>query len=214
MPDAPEQKRIRRANRTEAQKRAAREYSAHWNRDMKTPEQRKKYCEAQKARWRFLTPDQKRAVSLRQKERDKNLSPEKMAERKAKQRAYWHKLTPEKLERAKEIQRAWLSANPEKARAKVNRRRTRLAGAEGSFTEQEWNELVERFDHRCPRCGKSEPEISLTIDHVIPISQGGSNSIKNIQPLCGPCNSSKSTDIMIYIVGRISGNSDQCSVRF
>ncbi len=42
-------------------------------------------------------------------------------------------------------------------------------------------------------CGYKEPEIKLTLDHVIPLSKGGRNIIDNIQPLCLACNDSKGT---------------------
>jgi hypothetical protein len=45
-------------------------------------------------------------------------------------------------------------------------------------------------DHfRCVWCGKSEP---LTLDHVVPWSNGGSDSINNLRTLCGPCNERRS----------------------
>ncbi len=38
-------------------------------------------------------------------------------------------------------------------------------------------------------------EILLTVDHIIPKAQNGSNSIKNLQPMCSPCNAVKA-DVM------------------
>lgn len=87
--------------------------------------------------------------------------------------------------------RAWNSAHPEVMRAIQHRRRARKQGNGGSFTAAEWQALVTQYDHRCLMCGKQEPAIMLTMDHVVPISQGGSNDISNIQPLCSTCNSSK-----------------------
>ena len=65
-------------------------------------------------------------------------------------------------------------------------------------------DLKERYVHRCIRCGKSEPEIKLTVDHVIPITKKGSNDIGNIQPLCYSCNASKQNRIMDYRLRFIS----------
>jgi len=71
------------------------------------------------------------------------------------------------------------------------KRRAQMAMAGGSFTVGEWENLKKQFNHTCPLCGKSEPEIVLTIDHIIPLSRGGSNWIENIQPLCLSCNCRK-----------------------
>ena len=41
---------------------------------------------------------------------------------------------------------------------------------------------------RCRQCGSTD---KLHFDHVIPLSRGGSNSVANIQLLCGVCNRAK-----------------------
>lgn len=44
-------------------------------------------------------------------------------------------------------------------------------------------------DKKCLICGSTS---DLTIDHIVPISNGGDNSITNLQCLCRKCNSIKS----------------------
>jgi 5-methylcytosine-specific restriction endonuclease McrA len=41
---------------------------------------------------------------------------------------------------------------------------------------------------RCVCCGKTE---DLTVDHIVPLAAGGSNSRRNLQCLCRPCNYAK-----------------------
>ena len=82
--------------------------------------------------------------------------------------------------------------------AKVRARRAMKYHAEGSHTEAEWESLKAQYDYTCLRCSKHEPEITLTRDHVIPITKGGSDYIANIQPLCHSCNSAKNTQIIDY----------------
>jgi uncharacterized protein YbcC (UPF0753/DUF2309 family) len=67
-----------------------------------------------------------------------------------------------------------------------------------SFTLGEWELLKKQYGYICPSCYIKEPEIKLTIDHIIPLSKGGSNIIENIQPLCRSCNSRKHTKIIKY----------------
>ena len=72
-----------------------------------------------------------------------------------------------------------------------SRHRARKKEASGSHTSSEWKGLKLRYEFTCPGCHRSEPEIKLTEDHVIPLSRGGSDYITNIQPLCKSCNSKK-----------------------
>lgn len=70
---------------------------------------------------------------------------------------------------------------------RANRRARELA-AEGSFTEQEWQELLTQFGNRCAYCGAEGP---MTRDHKLPLSRGGTNWINNIVPACMTCNNRK-----------------------
>ncbi len=45
---------------------------------------------------------------------------------------------------------------------------------------------------RCVKCGSQE---NLEFDHIIPLSKGGSNTVRNIQLLCQKCNREKSNKI-------------------
>lgn len=89
--------------------------------------------------------------------------------------------------------REWDRTHPDKVIAKAHRRRFRVRANGGSFTAQEWADLKAKYNYTCLCCGRREPEILLTPDHVIPVLKGGPNDISNIQPLCGPCNSRKHT---------------------
>ncbi len=97
-----------------------------------------------------------------------------------------------------EYNREYSRAHPERNAQNFNNRRARKQQAGGSFTSKEWLELCIRYHYTCLCCKRREPGITLTVDHVIPLSKGGSNSIENIQPLCLECNLRKGTNTKDY----------------
>ena len=110
----------------------------------------------------------------------------------------WHK---ENAERTLANTIAWRASNPDAVAVQRQRRRARLAKAEGDHTAAEWRDLKEQYGHHCLCCGHAEPDIVLSADHVIPLSRGGSNAIDNIQPLCVSCNARKHTKSIDYRPG-------------
>ena len=74
----------------------------------------------------------------------------------------------------------------------------RKKNAIGFYTFGEWQTLKAQYNWTCPACKRSEPNINLGPDHIIPLSKGGSNNIENIQPLCRNCNCKKYTKIIKY----------------
>ena len=65
------------------------------------------------------------------------------------------------------------------------------SNAAGSHGEAEWQRVLDRYGRRCLRCDVSEADIPLTKDHVVPLSEGGTDYASNLQPLCRSCNSWK-----------------------
>jgi 5-methylcytosine-specific restriction enzyme A len=51
--------------------------------------------------------------------------------------------------------------------------------------------VFQRNNYQCQSCFKTNQEIQLTIDHIIPLAKGGSNDISNLQTLCLQCNTKK-----------------------
>lgn len=88
-----------------------------------------------------------------------------------------------------------LSATPEYDRARVARRRANKKAAGGKFTAQQIETLKRRQHYRCAYC-PAKLKDGYHIDHIVPLTpqageRRGSNTIRNIQLLCPPCNLKK-----------------------
>lgn len=106
-------------------------------------------------------------------------------------RAYSRKYRKANKTKVRIALKRYAQNNPNVLRAIHHKRRARIKGNGGTFTAQQWHDLKAQYNFTCLDCGKSEPDILLTPDHIIPISKGGSNDIGNIQPLCFHCNTVK-----------------------
>jgi len=76
--------------------------------------------------------------------------------------------------------------NGEKRRLRMER-----AKDKGTHTKKQWHEMLVFFDHTCVKCEGESGLANVEKDHIIPVYQGGSDSIENLQPLCAKCNTGK-----------------------
>lgn len=96
--------------------------------------------------------------------------------------------------------KTWIAMNPERIKIIRKRAKAKRKNLDGEYSFAEWQVLKKEYNFTCPSCLKSEPDIELHADHIIPIIKGGWNEISNIQPLCKSCNSSKYTKIIAYLI--------------
>lgn len=54
-------------------------------------------------------------------------------------------------------------------------------------------EVLRRDDHTCQYCGAKAPDVTLQIDHVIPVALGGDDKPGNLVTACRDCNSGKAS---------------------
>lgn len=89
-------------------------------------------------------------------------------------------------EKASNAGKKWSAKNPEKRAEMKLRRRARIALNPVFEVSDEF--LKNLYSSPCVECGSTD---KISADHIIPVARGGEHSESNLQPLCGPCNSSK-----------------------
>jgi|JFJP01.1.fsa_nt_gi 5-methylcytosine-specific restriction endonuclease McrA len=56
--------------------------------------------------------------------------------------------------------------------------------------------VFDRNNYQCQSCYKIDLTAkNLQVDHIIPLAQGGSHDVSNLQTLCAKCNRAKSSKI-------------------
>jgi len=114
---------------------------------------------------------------------------EKNKEKLIKQKRHWFEKNKEK---SIEKNRIWKEKNPEKVKW-LNRLQQHKRRCAGKIDREAWIKKVKILGEKCLMCGVNQNTAKLTIDHIIPISKGGTNEITNLQPLCSFCNRRKHT---------------------
>ncbi len=94
-------------------------------------------------------------------------------------------------EAAKARVKRWNASNPLKRKGYSHTRRARQAQAPGVVTAGDIEDLLTMQKRRCGVCGMRLSDM-YHVDHIKPLSKGGSNYRRNLQILCVSCNTSKS----------------------
>ena len=107
-------------------------------------------------------------------------------------RTYHEKHKTEINERARNRNRI----NPFPRRESSARRRAQKSNSvvNNTITIDEWKRLLTLHGNRCAYCDIVFED--LTIDHITPLSRGGSHDISNINPACSVCNISKGNRLL------------------
>lgn len=86
--------------------------------------------------------------------------------------------------------KAWSARNKEKLAAMKRARRRRELEAPGSHTKEDWERVKAAYNYEC--VDKDDTcRGSITKDHEIPLTMGGSNDPDNLRPRCRSHNSRK-----------------------
>lgn len=164
---------------------------------------------ADQRKWTLAHPEAKRANARASYQRHKATINEKahlyyLAHcEEAKQRAKDYR--QQNLDRALASSRAWRIRNLNKARQdaaiwrNANRERVRMSQrkykalkaatpADVALSLNQWTDILSYYGHRCAYCLSKG---SLSMDHVQPLSRGGTHTADNTVPACISCNASK-----------------------
>ena len=112
-------------------------------------------------------------------------------------------MTKYRRENKEEIARSnakYIRENPGKAKAHRDTRRARRLSLPGSFTAEQWEQKLEEHNCRCSYCYTHQDDLDATLEleHIVPLSKGGSHAWNNIVPACKSCNSSKGNKSLLW----------------
>ena len=101
----------------------------------------------------------------------------------------------------KKRQKQWRENNPNKIFNNCAKRRQRLENQGNGITKEQWLEMMNFFEWRCAYSGRylgnKENKSIRSIDHIVPLVQGGLNEIWNCVPMYNNYNKSKNTTDML-----------------
>lgn len=131
------------------------------------------------ALWRAKHPD--RALASKRSWNSRNF------ERVKEFQAAYHEKNKKKANFASKL---WRTLNPEAKLAYDHLRRAIERNSGGKYTKQDVTRIFSAQKGKCAYC-KIRLSSGYHIDHIIPISRGGTNWPKNIQITCSNCNMKK-----------------------
>ena len=176
---------------------------------------RKRHPEKQKAatyRWRRKNLAKWNAYQRRWRRRNRQRTNEilrfkrrhKAESHNTKRRLYRRENLEKLRKRAREYYRKHFARKRAEHRNAIAKRKR----AKGRFTAREFLLVLKKHKYRCAYCKRQISRSSATIDHVVPLSRGGTNWITNIIPACLRCNQRKSFMSLGRFIARLKKEGD------
>lgn len=129
--------------------------------------------------YRATHPDRVKQLSKTYAERNKDVLA-------AKSRAWY----AANREYAKQKAKEWRALHPEQVRATLSNLKARRKKADGRHTAQDIKDLFTKQNGRCLGCS-ADLSLGYNVDHIMPLSKGGTDWPENLQLLCVSCNRRK-----------------------
>lgn len=154
-------------------------------------ERRRRYNAAAQRKWQAANPDKVKALNRKKylATRDKWLGRVKL-------------YAEQNKDKIKSYQKAY-AASPEGRAVRMNaeyRRRAKIRSSDSCATNAQVRTLIANATN-CKYCNEGFDLLRRpTLDHVIPLSKGGSHSLKNLTAACAVCNGKKGARLD-YAVG-------------
>lgn len=171
--------------RAEYQRNRARYIANATNWNAEHVDRRREIARDHERRKRLAEPEAARARARQSMKRWRGRNPEQA---RAKNRADYAKHREKRVTRSV----AWAKNNPERYRAIQRNREIRERDAPGvGVTHEQWQQILVTHGAECFYCGASAA--ALQLEHVVPLSRGGSHDPANVVPACSTCNQRKAT---------------------
>ncbi len=114
-------------------------------------------------------------------------------------RAYSKKYRETNPEKVKSSHDTHMEAHPEASVVASQKRRARLEAVENTLTKGEAKLAYRESGGLCTYCGEPVGN-KRSLDHIFPISKGGSNTFENVTVVCVSCNSKKGNRSVLRLV--------------
>lgn len=162
---------------------------------------RERICTENRARYRDDPDFRKRCL-----EEGARWKAENRGQRLSRAREYERRRNREHPEEAQVRRKRWLARHPEYRREYQRRPEVRLykrlwqhkrrALLGGKVNVGSYRFVVQRDHSACQYCSLELKPREITIDHILPVSRGGTNDIENLCVSCLPCNLRKFTKLI------------------
>lgn len=179
--------RTRQLHREWRKKNPDKERESHLKSNAKWWASSKDEINKRRRQWRLDNLELARARGRAAHDRARERDPKKVKD----QLQRWRDRNPERWKEIREsARRAWLAREPNAMRVHASKRRAKKFANGGTHTPADIADIFRLQKCRCAYCGKKLNK-KYHVDHIEPISKGGSNNRQNLQILCEPCNLKK-----------------------